>query len=198
MRVRQYVNGLEDARSWELKALGIAGVSAAGAGLRRGAADRGRQEAMQATAPAWKTARPRRSILAELERRLAEKGVALGTPLMIRIFKMESELEVWVEKGSRFELFATYPICNWSGVLGPKQTEGDRQSPEGLYSIGLEQLHRRGRWRRSLDIGYPNTFDKAHGRTGSFILVHGGCATIGCFAMTDRKMDEIYALSELP
>ena len=115
---------------------------------------------------------------------------------MIRIFKQETLLEVWVDKGERFERFATYEICNWSGVLGPKLTEGDRQSPEGLYSIGVDQLHRKGRWRRSLDIGYPNTFDRAHGRTGSFILVHGGCSTIGCFAMTNPVMDEIFALSE--
>ena len=115
---------------------------------------------------------------------------------MIRIFKDESELEVWVRKGERFELFAAYPICNWSGALGPKLTEGDRQSPEGLYSIGRTQLHRTGRWRRSLDIGFPNTFDKAHGRTGSYILVHGGCTSTGCFAMTNGVMEEIFTLSE--
>jgi murein L,D-transpeptidase YafK len=132
----------------------------------------------------------------ELQKRLAAKGVPLGVPIMIRIFKQETLLEVWVDKGERFERFATYEICNWSGKLGPKLTEGDRQSPEGLYSIGVEQLHRVGRWRRSLDIGYPNTFDRAHGRTGSFILVHGGCSTIGCFAMTNPIMEEIFALSE--
>ena len=134
--------------------------------------------------------------MTDLKRRLTEKGAQLGSPLMIRIFKAESELEVWVEKDERFELFATYPICNWSGELGPKLSEGDRQSPEGLYSIGPRQLHRSGRWRRSLDIGYPNTFDKAHGRTGSYILVHGGCTTIGCYAMTNRVMEEIFVLSE--
>ena len=175
-----------------LKALGIAGVALALAfgvaplteaakGTSRAGLENGKADAFD---------------LAELERRLADKGVALGTPLMIRIFKMESELEVWVEKGARFELFATYPICNWSGVLGPKQTEGDRQSPEGFYSIGSRAMHRKGRWPRSLDIGYPNTFDSAHGRTGSYILVHGGCTTIGCFAMTNAKMEEIFALSE--
>src|SRR6185503_12796507 len=102
-----------------------------------------------------------------LKRRLAEKGLALGSPIMIRVFKDESELELWVQKEDRFELFAVYRICNWSGALGPKLTEGNRQSPEGFYSIGSRQLHRTGRWRRSLDVGFPNTFDKAHGRTGS-------------------------------
>ena len=131
-----------------------------------------------------------------LKRRLADKDVTLGSPIMIRIFKSEGEFEVWAQKGTRFELLATYPVCNWSGKLGPKLTEGDRQSPEGLYSIGASQLHRTGRWPRSLDIGYPNTYDKAHGRTGSFILVHGGCTTIGCFAMTDPIIQEIFTLSE--
>ena len=131
-----------------------------------------------------------------LKRRLAEKGLALGSPIMIRVFKDESELELWVQKEDRFELFAVYRICNWSGALGPKLTEGDRQSPEGFYSIGSRQLHRTGRWRRSLDVGFPNTFDKAHGRTGSYILVHGGCTSTGCFAMTNGVMEEIFALSE--
>jgi murein L,D-transpeptidase YafK len=149
-----------------------------------------------AVTPAAENGKPAGFDQADLERRLTAKGVALGTSVMIRIFKVESQLEVWLENGKRYELFATYDICNWSGMLGPKQIEGDRQSPEGFYSVGADQLHRRGRWRRSLDIGYPNTFDRAHGRTGSFILVHGGCATIGCFAMTNPVMDEIYALGE--
>jgi murein L,D-transpeptidase YafK len=139
---------------------------------------------------------PAASDVEDLKRRLAEKGLAAGSPIMLRVFKDESELEVWVRNGERFELFAVYPICNWSGELGPKLTEGDRQSPEGLYSIGARQLHRTGRWRRSLDIGFPNTFDKAHGRTGSYILVHGGCTSTGCFAMTNGVMEEIFTLSE--
>lgn len=132
----------------------------------------------------------------DLDRRLAEKGMSAGRPVMIRIFKEESELELWMRKGARFELLAIYPICKWSGQLGPKLTEGDRQSPEGFYSIRMPQLHTKGRWPRSLDIGYPNTFDRAHGRTGSYILVHGGCTTTGCYAMTNPVMEEIYALSE--
>lgn len=132
----------------------------------------------------------------ELERRLAAKGMTVGNPIMIRIFKIESELEVWMHTGARFELLAVYPICNWSGTLGPKLTEGDRQSPEGFYSIGARQLHRTGRWRRSLDIGFPNTFDRANGRTGSYVLVHGGCTSTGCYAMTNPVMEQIFTLSE--
>jgi murein L,D-transpeptidase YafK len=115
---------------------------------------------------------------------------------MIRIFKSESQLELWMRKDGRFALFATYPICFWSGKLGPKEREGDRQAPEGLYTVGLDQLHVVGRHPRSLNVGFPNAFDRAFGRTGSYILVHGGCTSIGCFAMTDPLMDEIYALSE--
>src|SRR5262249_40670888 len=132
----------------------------------------------------------------ELQKKLEAKGMSLGAPIMIRIFKQESQAEVWVQKGERYERFAAYTICNWSGKLGPKLNEGDRQSPEGLYSVRADQLHRKGRWRRSLDIGYPNTFDRGLGRTGSFILMHGGCSTIGCFAMTTPIMDEIFALGE--
>jgi murein L,D-transpeptidase YafK len=132
----------------------------------------------------------------ELERRLAARGMALGKPALIRIFKLEGQLEVWMDAGRGFELFASYPICNWSGTLGPKLAEGDKQSPEGLYSIGPRQLRRIGRWPRSLDIGFPNTFDRALGRTGSYVLVHGGCTSTGCFAMTDPVITDIFRLSE--
>lgn len=131
--------------------------------------------------------------------RAATKGdLALepAGPLLIRIFKQESELELWMKKDVRFELFATYPICRWSGKLGPKLREGDRQAPEGLYSVGASQIHHQGRLPRSLDIGFPNSFDQANGRSGSYILLHGGCKSAGCFAMTDPVMDKIYSLSE--
>ncbi|HEY1243604.1 MAG TPA: hypothetical protein VGF29_02120, partial [Hyphomicrobiaceae bacterium] len=132
----------------------------------------------------------------ELERRLADRGMKVGGPILIRIFKSEALLELWMETGGRFELFATYPICNWSGSLGPKLTEGDKQSPEGLYSVAARQLHYSVRWRRALDLGFPNTYDRASKRTGSDVLVHGGCTSTGCFAMTDAAMEEIFWLSE--
>jgi murein L,D-transpeptidase YafK len=131
----------------------------------------------------------------ELERRLAARGMELGNPILIRIFKVEAELELWMQVGQRFELFTTYPICNWSGTLGPKLSEGDKQSPEGLYAIGSRQLRRSARWRRSLDIGFPNTFDRTFRRTGSDVLLHGGCTSTGCFAMTDQVIEEIFQLS---
>lgn len=133
---------------------------------------------------------------ASRERRLAEKGMAAGNPVMLRIFKQEGELELWMKKGDRFERYATYPICHFSGKLGPKLREGDRQAPEGFYSVSLQQLHPKGRRPRSFDIGFPNRFDRSYRRTGSYIFVHGGCTSTGCFAMTDPVMAEIYALGE--
>lgn len=127
--------------------------------------------------------------------RLSAKGFAAGAPLLIRIFKAESELELWMEKDGRYELFATYPICHWSGTLGPKQREGDKQTPEGFYTITSRQLHHVGRWPRALNLGFPNAFDQAMGRSGSYILVHGGCSSVGCFAMTNPVISEVYALA---
>lgn len=134
--------------------------------------------------------------LANLEARLASAGLAAGAPVFIRAFKAQSELELWMLKDGAYRLFATYPICYFSGTLGPKMREGDRQTPEGFYNLTRDLLHRGGRWPRSLDIGYPNVFDRAQARHGSAILVHGGCTSIGCFAMTNPVIKEIYDLTE--
>ena len=91
---------------------------------------------------------------------------------------------------------ASSPVCFWSGKLGPKEHEGDRQAPEGFYSVAADQLRVVGRHPRSFDIGYPNAFDRAFGRSGSYILIHGGCTSIGCFALTDPVMEEVYRLGE--
>lgn len=132
--------------------------------------------------------------LAAFDRRLAERGLALGAPVFIRIFKKESELELWLQKDDRFALFATYPICRWSGQLGPKLQEGDRQAPEGFYTVAEPQLNPNSKWHRSFNLGFPNAFDLAHGRTGSFLMVHGGCGSIGCYAMTNPAIDEIWTV----
>jgi murein L,D-transpeptidase YafK len=131
-----------------------------------------------------------------LDATLVERGLHSGSPVLIRIFKQESELELWMAEGDRFVLVTTYPICFWSGKLGPKEREGDKQAPEGFYSVGLSQLRHVGRHPRSFNIGFPNGVDRALGRTGSYILVHGGCTSIGCFAMTDAVMDELYNVAE--
>jgi murein L,D-transpeptidase YafK len=133
--------------------------------------------------------------LAKLKERLAEKGLASGAPVLIRVFKAQSELELWMEKEGSYVHFATYPICHWSGTLGPKLKEGDKQTPEGFYTITARQLHRAGRWPESLNLGYPNAYDRSLDRNGSYILVHGGCSSVGCFAMTNPVIAEIYELT---
>ncbi|MBY0224173.1 MAG: murein L,D-transpeptidase [Hyphomicrobium sp.] len=132
--------------------------------------------------------------LTRLDERLREKGMALGTPILMRAFKREFELEMWMLKDGRYELFATYPICKWSGRLGPKLHTGDRQSPEGFYTVDKTALNPNSRWHRSFNLGFPNAYDRSHGRTGSFLMVHGGCGSIGCYAMTNPVIDEIWAI----
>ncbi len=129
-----------------------------------------------------------------IRERLIRIGAHEGSPVFIRVFKAESELEVWVRGRARFVLFKRYRICFWSGTLGPKLNEGDGQTPEGFYTITRRRLHWSRRWARSLDIGYPNAFDRRHRRTGSHILIHGGCSSIGCFSMTNSVMSEVHHL----
>jgi murein L,D-transpeptidase YafK len=123
---------------------------------------------------------------------LAAKGFELGAPAFIRVFKESSTLELWLWKNGRFHLFKSYPICKWSGELGPKLAEGDRQSPEGVYYISGRDLIVNARWHRAMNLGFPNSRDKALGLTGSGILIHGKCSSIGCFSMTDPIVEDVY------
>jgi murein L,D-transpeptidase YafK len=132
--------------------------------------------------------------LARLDERLSAKDLALGAPIFMRIFKKESELELWMKKGPRYVLFATYPICRWSGDLGPKLAQGDRQSPEGFYTVARRQLNPNSRWHLSFNLGYPNAFDRSQKRTGDYLMVHGGCGSIGCYAVTNPVIDEIWQI----
>jgi murein L,D-transpeptidase YafK len=133
--------------------------------------------------------------VAVLQERLREKGVSVSSRIAIRVFKAESDLEIWKEKGGIYVLFATYPICHWSGSLGPKLRDGDKQAPEGFYTVDRAKSRHVGRWPVSIDIGFPNILDQLQARTGSDILIHGGCSSIGCFAMTNPVMDEIHQLT---
>jgi murein L,D-transpeptidase YafK len=133
--------------------------------------------------------------LADQRAELAAKGFVEGAPILIRIFKAEAELELWMRKGNAYALTATYPICHWTGTLGPKLREGDKQSPEGFYTIGPRQMRHRGRWREAFNLGFPNLHDKRLDRTGSYILVHGGCSSTGCYAMTEPVQRVIYRLA---
>jgi murein L,D-transpeptidase YafK len=130
-------------------------------------------------------------MVAEIER----KGMPSSSPILVRIFKEEAELEIWKQDGvGRFALLKTYPICRWSGELGPKIKEGDRQAPEGFYQITPGLMNPHSNYYLAFNLGFPNTYDKANDRTGAFLMVHGDCSSRGCYAMTDEQIEEIFAL----
>ncbi|HEX8165569.1 MAG TPA: hypothetical protein VF601_07240 [Beijerinckiaceae bacterium] len=127
---------------------------------------------------------------------MGARGTAPSSPILIRAYKKEAELEVWKKaRDGRFVHLKTYPICRWSGQLGPKRRQGDRQAPEGFYSVGPQQMNPNSAYHLSFDIGFPNAYDRAHGATGKFLMVHGICSSAGCYAMTDQQIEEIYALA---
>jgi murein L,D-transpeptidase YafK len=124
-----------------------------------------------------------------------EKDMDLQSPILVRLFKTEAELEVWKQdRSGKFALLKTYPICRWSGDLGPKVREGDRQAPEGFYAITPGQMNPQSAYYLSFNTGYPNAFDRALGRSGSQLMVHGDCSSRGCYAMTDEQIAEIYTM----
>jgi len=126
---------------------------------------------------------------------MVDKDMDLQSPILVRLFKQEAELEVWKQNRSgQFALLKTYPICRWSGDLGPKVREGDRQAPEGFYSITPGLMNPQSAYYLSFNTGYPNTYDQALGHTGSQLMVHGDCSSRGCYAMTDEQIAEIYSL----
>ena len=131
-----------------------------------------------------------------LEAALRVKGLRWDAPVFIRIFKEEKELELWIDDGKQFKHFKTWPICKYSGTLGPKLKEGDGQAPEGFYFVPRSRMNPRSRFHLSFNLGYPNAYDRAHKRTGSALMVHGNCVSIGCYAMTDERIEEIYSLCD--
>ena len=128
--------------------------------------------------------------------RLSSMGSSPGEAMMIRIYKETSELEVWKRtKSGEYKLFDTYEICTWSGILGPKIKQGDRQSPEGFYTVTPGLMNPNSGYYLSFNTGFPNKYDRAYGRTGSDLMVHGDCSSSGCYAVTDENIAEIYALA---
>jgi murein L,D-transpeptidase YafK len=118
-----------------------------------------------------------------------------ASPILIRIYKEERTLETWKQdRSGKFALLNSYPICKFSGNLGPKLMQGDYQAPEGFYDITPHQMNPNSSEYLAFDTGFPNAFDRSLGRTGSFLMVHGGCRSVGCYAMTDYAMEEIYGL----
>ncbi|MDP3895951.1 MAG: murein L,D-transpeptidase family protein [Mesorhizobium sp.] len=138
------------------------------------------------------------------ERQLSEKmmslvkakGMTRTSPVMLRLFKEENVLEVWKQKSTgRYDLVTTYQICKWSGKLGPKFKEGDRQAPEGFYSITPAQMNPQSKYYLAFNIGFPNAYDRVNGRAGQHLMVHGACSSSGCYSMTDPQIQEIYAFA---
>ena len=127
---------------------------------------------------------------------MKSKGMSKSSPIMLRIFKEEGVLEIWKKKDTgRFDLVTTYNICKWSGRLGPKFMESDRQAPEGFYSVRPAQMNPKSSYHLSFNIGYPNAFDRVRGRTGGNLMVHGACSSAGCYSMSDEQVEEIFAFA---
>jgi murein L,D-transpeptidase YafK len=127
---------------------------------------------------------------------LEQKGLPKESPILVRLFKEESELEVWKQdRTGHFHLVKVYPICRWSGDLGPKVHEGDRQAPEGFYAITPDLMNPNSNYYLAINTGFPNAYDKANGRSGALLMIHGDCSSRGCYAMTDEQIGEIYSLA---
>ena len=133
----------------------------------------------------------------QLELELKSKELEYGSAIFIRIFKKSKELEVWIEKDNVFKHFKTYKICTYgSDELGPKVKQGDGKAPEGFYVVNVKRMNPVSDFHLSFDFGYPNEYDRVHKRTGSGLMVHGNCVSIGCYAMTDERIEEIYTLAD--
>jgi murein L,D-transpeptidase YafK len=123
-------------------------------------------------------------------------GTTPSAPVLIRAYKQEAEFEIWkMNSDGQYALLKTYPMCRWSGQLGPKTREGDHQVPEGFYTIAPGQMNPNSHYYLSFNVGYPNAYDRAYGRSGGDIMVHGICSSAGCFSMTDAQIGEIYAIA---
>ena len=120
------------------------------------------------------------------------KQQLMGSPVYIQIFKEERTLDLFVKMGETYQLLDSYKICNYSGGLGPKQRQGDFKSPEGFYNVQRNQLKPDSRFYKAINIGFPNAFDRVHGYEGKYLMIHGACVSVGCYAMTDSGIDEIF------
>ncbi|MBO6508323.1 MAG: murein L,D-transpeptidase, partial [Roseibium sp.] len=138
----------------------------------------------------------KKPVSASVKRKMSDLNMGTTSPIMIRIFKEESQLEVWKQdRTGKYKLLEDFEICKWSGKLGPKFKEGDRQAPEGFYEITPALMNPHSSYHLAFNLGYPNKYDRAHGRTGSHLMVHGACSSRGCYAMTDEQVQDIYALA---
>ena len=148
------------------------------------------------SAPAWAASKAEAPVPTATLALMAQKNMAPGAPVLVRSYKKEAVLEVWKQtREGRYALLKSFPICRWSGQLGPKRRQGDRQAPEGFYSVTPRQMNPNSAYYLSFDTGYPNAYDRAHGASGSALMVHGICSSAGCYAMTNQQISEIYALA---
>src|SRR5579871_809512 len=170
-------------RFWRLTAFGLLGAAGVSlAGCDDSYLDRG-------------PGRSERPISSATLDQMTKLDTTPSSPVVIRTYKKEAELEIWKMKSDgHYALLKTYPMCRWSGQLGPKKREGDMQVPEGFYTIAPGQMNPNSNYYLAFNLGFPNAYDKANDRTGAFLMVHGDCSSAGCYAMTDEQIQEIYAL----
>ncbi len=139
---------------------------------------------------------PNKELPQKILQKMKAKGMNKSSPVMFRLFKDEHVVEVWKQKtNGRFDMIANYNICAWSGTLGPKYKEGDRQAPEGYYPIRPSQMNPASKYFLAINTGYPNNYDRAHGRSGSNLMIHGACSSSGCYSITDDNVQEIFAFA---
>lgn len=130
----------------------------------------------------------------KLQDKMAAKNMEKYSPIVVRVFKEESVVEIWKQtRTGKYDLISTYNICKWSGKLGPKYMEGDRQAPEGFYTIRPAQMNPNSNYYLAFNIGFPNAYDQVNGRTGQHLMVHGACSSSGCYSMSDENIAQIYA-----
>ena len=164
---------------------------AVGLAMAAGALAAGCQDALEAD-----SGRSLRPIPNETLALMDKIGTSPSAPVLIRTYKQEAEFEIWkLKNDGEYALLKTYPMCRWSGQLGPKLREGDHQVPEGFYTIAPGQMNPNSHYYLSFNVGYPNAYDRAYGRTGGDIMVHGICSSAGCYSMTDAQIAEIYAIA---
>ena len=158
----------------------------------------GKERGSDAPPGAGRAAAAAARVRPELERDLTKQGLRFGDPVFVRALKEEKLLELFVLNRAtrRYALFRTYPIAATSGTLGPKLAQGDGQVPEGFYRVPLPAMKPDSRYHLAFNIGYPNAYDRFHRRTGDAIMIHGNQVSIGCLAMTDAKIEEIYTLCD--
>lgn len=142
--------------------------------------------------PFWSSASGLTGSVAQTTSSKETRQQLMGSPVYIQIFKEERTLELWVKMGEQYSLLHRYDICNFSGGLGPKRREGDFKSPEGFYTVERRQLKADSRFYKAMNLGFPNDYDRYHGYEGKYLMIHGACVSVGCYAMTDSSIDEIF------